>query len=129
MPPAYVRTIREEILYEYAKLISRSAMGNINYGFVSDRFKKLKSDEISMSGTIREWEREQELPRTCVFCGATEDLSTDHLIPRNRGATTARTTSSCPAGPATRPEATRAYSNGSAWTRRMNCTGWWRAST
>ena len=85
MPPAYVRTIREEILYEYAKLISRSAMGNINYGFVSDRFKKLKSDEISMSGTIREWEREQELPRTCVFCGATEDLSTDHLIPRNRG--------------------------------------------
>jgi hypothetical protein len=25
MPPPYVKTIREEILYEYAKLISRSA--------------------------------------------------------------------------------------------------------
>jgi hypothetical protein len=25
MPPGYVKTIREEILYEYAKLISRSA--------------------------------------------------------------------------------------------------------
>jgi len=24
MPPPYVKTIREEILYEYAKLISRS---------------------------------------------------------------------------------------------------------
>ncbi len=25
MPPAYVKTIREEIFYEYAKLISRSS--------------------------------------------------------------------------------------------------------
>jgi hypothetical protein len=25
MPPAYVKTVREEIYYEYAKLISRSA--------------------------------------------------------------------------------------------------------
>ena len=26
MPPPYIQTIREEILYEYAKLISRSAL-------------------------------------------------------------------------------------------------------
>ena len=67
MPPRYVNTIREEILYEYAKLISRSAYGTLQRGFITDRFKKLRDDEISISGTIREWEREQELPKNCVF--------------------------------------------------------------
>ena len=86
MPPRYVKTIRDEINYEYAKLISRSAFGSeINYRFVTDRYKALHSGEISMSNTMREWEREQELPRECVFCGKTEDLTTDHLIPKSRG--------------------------------------------
>lgn len=86
MPPGYVRAIREEILYEYAKLISRSALGGeINYGFVSSRFKALKSGEITISGTIHEWQREQELPRVCVFCGAGDGLQTDLLIPKSRG--------------------------------------------
>lgn len=86
MPPPYVKTIEEEILYEYAKLISRSVFaGRINYRFVSDRFKALRSGEATMSGTIREWQREQELQKECVFCGANENLQVDHLIPRNRG--------------------------------------------
>jgi len=85
MPPGYVKTIRDEILYEYAKLISRSSLGQINYGFVTDRFKKLRNNEIKISDTIREWEREQSLLHICVFCGSFENLSTDHLIPKNRG--------------------------------------------
>jgi len=85
MPPPYVKTIREEILYEYSKLISRSAYGSLERAFITDRFMKLRSGEISMSDTIREWEREQELPKVCVFCGAQENLSTDHLIPVDRG--------------------------------------------
>ncbi len=85
MPPAYVRTVREEILYEYAKLISRSAYGSLQRGFITERFGKLRNGEITISGTIREWEREQELPRQCVFCGSTANLTTDHLIPVNKG--------------------------------------------
>ena len=85
MPPPYVRTIREEIFYEYAKLISRSAYRSLQRGFITDRFKKLRGGEITISGTIREWEREQELPKECVFCCSTSDLTTDHLIPRSRG--------------------------------------------
>lgn len=87
MPPPYVRTVREEILYEYAKLISRSAYSSLQRGFITDRFKKLRDGHITISDTIREWEREQELPGECVFCGAKEYLTTDHLIPRNRGGT------------------------------------------
>jgi hypothetical protein len=36
MPPPYVRTIREEILYEYAKLISRSAYNSLQRHLGSD---------------------------------------------------------------------------------------------
>ena len=87
MPPTYVNTIREEILYEYAKLISRSAYGTLQRCFITDRFKKLRDGEITISGTMREWEweREQELPKKCVYCGSDVDLTTDHLIPRNKG--------------------------------------------
>lgn len=86
MPPRYVRTIREELFYEYAKLISRSVFdGQINYRFVADRFKALRDGSITISGTMREWQREQELPKCCVFCQSAEDLQTDHLIPRSRG--------------------------------------------
>ena len=86
MPPRYVQTIEDEILYEYAKLISRSVFGGeINYRFVSDRFKALRSGDATISGTIREWQREQELLKECVFCGALENLQVDHLIPRIRG--------------------------------------------
>jgi hypothetical protein len=34
---------------------------------------------------MREWEREQELPKQCVYCSSIDDLTTDHLIPRSRG--------------------------------------------
>jgi hypothetical protein len=85
MPPHYVRTIREEILYEYAKLISRSAYRSLQRRFITDRFKKLRDGEITISGTMREWEREQELPKQCVYCNSIDDLTTDHLIPRSRG--------------------------------------------
>lgn len=85
MPPGYVKTIQEEILYEYAKLISRSAYGTLERAFITDRFKKLKDGEITISGTMREWEREQELSPHCVYCASTNDLTTDHLIPVSRG--------------------------------------------
>ncbi len=85
MPPGYVRTIRDEILYEYAKLISRSAFGTVDYAFVWNRFSALKDGSATISGTNTEWRREQELPRSCVFCGTDETLQLDHLIPRSRG--------------------------------------------
>jgi hypothetical protein len=71
MPPKYVKTIREEIYYEYAKLMLRSTFhGQLQYGFITSKFKELKSGTISMSDTIREWQREQNSPKECVFCGS-----------------------------------------------------------
>jgi hypothetical protein len=88
MPPKYVQTIREEICYEYAKLMSRSAYaGKLNYGFITNRFKDLRDGNMTISGTIKEFEAERRLPDKCVFCGTATDLETDHLIPRSRGGT------------------------------------------
>ena len=67
MPPKTVKTISDEIFHEYGKLISRSAFnGAIQYGFVITKLKELQSGRLNMKGTIREWQKEQELPR--IIC-------------------------------------------------------------
>jgi hypothetical protein len=86
MPPKYVKTIREEIYYEYAKLMSRRAyVGKLDRGFITNRFKDLRDGHMTISGTIKDWEAEHKLPVECVFCGKTTELETDHLIPKSRG--------------------------------------------
>jgi hypothetical protein len=79
------QTIREEIFYEYAKLISRSAYGSLQRGSVTERFQKLRNGGITISGTMREWEKEHQLPKNCVYCSSITHLTTDHLLPRSRG--------------------------------------------
>ena len=85
MPPSAVKTIRDLIYWQYAKIISESAgAGKKQYAFVMNRFKKLQSGEIEWSGVIREYIREREIPNQCIYCGSTKELSYDHLISRNR---------------------------------------------
>lgn len=85
MPPNAVKTVRDLIFWQYAKIISESAgAGKRQYAFVMDRFKKLQSGEIEWSGAIREYIREREMPNQCIYCSSTSDLSYDHLVARNR---------------------------------------------
>jgi hypothetical protein len=84
VPLGYVRTIREEILYEYATDFPFGPMA-LSSGGSSLTGSRSFETERSISDTIREWEREQELPKECVFCGSKHELATDHLIPQNRG--------------------------------------------
>lgn len=84
MPPKYVTTVRELIYWEYAKLIARASGFEDNFGFIVSRYKKLASDEMSWSSSTRDWEKELEKGRVCVYCGATNNLSTDHIVPTSR---------------------------------------------
>ena len=85
MPPAAVRTIRDLIYWQYAKIISEAAgTGKKNYRFIMSRFKKLQSGNIEWSGSIREYVLEREMPNECIYCGSSSDLSYDHPIARNR---------------------------------------------
>ena len=86
MPPPVVKTIRDLIFWQYAKIISESAgTGKANYGFIMDRFKKLSSGEINWSTSIREYVREREDPERCVYCSSGVSLSLEHILPKSRG--------------------------------------------
>lgn len=85
MPPAIVQTIRDEIFWQYAKLISKSAGLGSQRAFQMERFIALREGKIQWSSTIREWLKEHEKPNACVYCGAKADLTIEHILPRCHG--------------------------------------------
>lgn len=86
MPPATVKTIRDLIYYQYAKIMAESAGLGHNYRFIMDRVSSLKKGEIKMSGILREVKKQfKDEPRVCEFCGSDSNLSFDHIIPHKRG--------------------------------------------
>lgn len=84
MPPGAVKTIKDLIYWQYAKLISKSAGFGIEESrkFQMERFKSLQSGKIKWSSTVREWLREHEKSNECIYCGSKENLSTEHILPR-----------------------------------------------
>jgi hypothetical protein len=91
-PPKYIDTVRRFIFWQYAQLIAKAAGFEGNYGFVISRYKKLESGEMSWSSSTRDYEKELEKGRVCIYCGATRGLSTDHIIPTSRAGVDPRIT-------------------------------------
>jgi len=86
MPPSAVKTIRDELYWQYAKIISESAkFGKKNFGFIMSKFKELQSGKIKWSTTIREYVKEHESPDECIYCGSKDNLTVEHILPRSRG--------------------------------------------
>ncbi len=86
MPPPIVKTIRDLIYWEYAKLISGSALHDRkNYGFVMSEFVKLRSGQMHPSAILRENRHLVEGPNECAYCGGVEGLEWEHIIPRSLG--------------------------------------------
>lgn len=84
-PPRAVRTIKELIYWEYAKLIAKAAGFEKNYGFIMSRYTKLKNGQIHISGLERDDERELIGERKCAYCGSVDNLCIDHIIPLIKG--------------------------------------------
>jgi hypothetical protein len=85
VPPSAVRTVRDVIFWQYAKMMAKSSAHTGDYGFVMSMFKKLQSGRIKWSSSIREYLRDLERDRVCIYCGGSNGLSIDHLVPRSRG--------------------------------------------
>jgi hypothetical protein len=83
MPPGAVRTIKDEIFWQYAKLISKSAgFGMGQRAFQMSRFIALRDGRIMWSTAVREWVREHENPDACIYCGSRANLTVEHILPR-----------------------------------------------
>ena len=81
MPPSVVKTVKDQIFWQYAKIISESAgFGKRNWGFVTKKFMQLRDEEIFWNG-IRNNVKEREKSDECIFCGFKTDLTMDHLLP------------------------------------------------
>ena len=85
MPPAAVKTICDQIFWQYAKLIAKSAGFEGQRAFQMSRFTQLRNGRIIWSSTIREWLREHEKPDECIYCGVKGPLTTEHILPRSCG--------------------------------------------
>jgi 5-methylcytosine-specific restriction endonuclease McrA len=91
MPSPHIKTIRDLIFYQYAKIIASSVGLNSPkrreyYSFVTNRVNKLRTGEINMSAITRELKKQIiTIEKACEYCGAKEQLSWDHLIPISKG--------------------------------------------
>ena len=84
-PPYAVKTVRELIFWEYAHIIAKAAGFEKNYGFIMSRYQKLKKGEMEMSGMVRDERKMFVCEHCCIYCGSTDHLSLDHIIPLNKG--------------------------------------------
>jgi len=91
MPDRDVKTIRDLIYYQYAKIVARSAFALADgqaakkqgYGFIKKTFRQLQSGEMNWSEITREDKQLVEADRACFYCQACADLSWEHLVPKS----------------------------------------------
>ncbi len=90
MPDSEVKTVRDLIFFQYAKLIARAAFHCTDgeqakkkcYGFIKKTFRELRDNQKKWSDILREDIQFVESDKKCIFCGATENLSKEHIVPK-----------------------------------------------
>lgn len=91
MPDREVKTVRDVIFFQYAKLIVRSSLGfadgaeakKKSYGLIKTKFRELKDGVISWSDILREDKQLLESEKVCAYCGAGENLQWEHIVPKS----------------------------------------------
>jgi len=86
MPPPAIKTIRQIIFYQYAKIVSKSAGFGKNYAMIMSTYKKLDDSILTWSSARREWQKEFDNPDVCIYCGISGiKLTTEHILPTSCG--------------------------------------------
>jgi len=91
MPDRDVKTVRDQIYYQYAKIAARNAFNckdgeeakRKHYGFIKTMLRDLQSGRKSWSDIEREDWLLVDSDKKCVYCGATEKLSREHIVPKS----------------------------------------------
>jgi len=87
MPDRDVKTIRDLIYFQYAKIVGKSAFGpdakKTSYGFIKTTFRNFVKDEKKWSDILREDKQLAEAEKACVYCGsAANGLQWEHIVPK-----------------------------------------------
>jgi hypothetical protein len=86
MPDREVKTLRDLIWYQYAKVIAKRALGpeakQGHYGFIKQTLRDLQSGRKQWSDISREDWQLVESEKKCIYCGSPSDISREHLVPR-----------------------------------------------
>lgn len=83
MPPHFIKTIETLIYYQYAKIIATASGMKKNYPFIIKQVQLLINGIKKMSDIQKELKMQIRSQKNCCeYCGSTEDLSWDHLIPK-----------------------------------------------
>lgn len=84
-PPSAVKSIRELIYWEYAKLIAKAAGFADNYRFIMSRFMKLKNGTMRFSEIDKDDKKQLTMKPACIYCRSKKSLTYDHIIPVSCG--------------------------------------------
>jgi len=90
MPDRDVKTIKDLIYYQYAKIIARAAFHSKNgiiakrhnYGFIKKTLKQLQTGEKKWSDITREDKEFVQSEKECIYCGSKKDLTFEHIVPK-----------------------------------------------
>ncbi len=87
MPDKEVKTIRDLIYFQYAKIVAKSAFGEdakkTSYGFIKKTFRDFVNDEKKWSDILREDKQLVEGDKVCAYCGSSENLQWEHIVPKS----------------------------------------------
>ncbi len=87
MPDREVKTVRDLIFFQYAKIIGKSSFGpdakKNAYGFIKNTFRSLRDDEKKWSDILREDKQLIEAEKKCIYCGSEKDLQWEHIVPKS----------------------------------------------
>jgi ribosomal protein L37AE/L43A len=91
MPDREVKTVEHLIYYQYAKIITKSAMNvpdgkaakAAHYGFIKNTFRDLKDAVKKWSDITREDLQFVQTDKVCIYCGISTGLSEEHVVPRS----------------------------------------------
>lgn len=83
-----VSTIKDQIYYQYAKIITCASFGYQDwteakknaYWFIKNKFKELKSWKISWSDIVREDWQLVESEKKCAYCWSKDNLHKEHIV-------------------------------------------------
>ncbi|MDD3302101.1 MAG: HNH endonuclease [Candidatus Gracilibacteria bacterium] len=91
MPDRDVKTIKDQIFFQYAKIIAKASLGYTDgteakkkaYGFIKNKFRELQNGTISWSDITREDWQFVGSPQECIYCGSHTDLEKEHIVPKS----------------------------------------------